>query len=131
MTASLLRDVAIIGAAGAAGAVSRYLLAGTVDRLSGVAFPYGTLAVNVVGCLLLGLVLELSAASELLPRDVVLAAGTGFLGAFTTFSTFGVDSVRLAQAGGPGPLLANVAANVIIGLAAAWLGIAIARLATA
>ena len=131
MTPSLLRDLAIVAAAGAAGAVARYLMAGTVDRLSGDVFPYGTLAVNLLGCLALGFVLELSAATDLLPRDVVLAAGTGFLGAFTTFSTFGVDSVRLAQAGGATPLLANVAAHVVLGLAAAWLGIALARAVTA
>ena len=123
----LLRDVAIVAAAGAAGAVARYLLSGTVDRLARSGFPFGTLTVNVLGCLALGLLLELAAGTEWVSRDALLAGGAGFLGAFTTFSTFGVESVHLAEASGAPSLLANVFANVVAGLVAAWAGMLLAR----
>ncbi len=120
-------DVLLVAAGGAAGAVSRYGVSVILLRLLGSGFPWGTLAVNVLGCLALGGLLELAAVSDELTRGARLALGTGFLGAFTTFSTFGVETLRLAEADGAGWAAANIAANVVIGLVAAWAGVLLAR----
>ena len=76
-----------IALAGAAGALARYGLSGLMHRFLGAAFPWGTLAVNLVGCFLLGLLLEVSRQSGWVSPGFRTIAGIGFLGAFTTFST--------------------------------------------
>jgi CrcB protein len=105
---------------GAVGAPLRYLTDVTVQRLHGTAYPWGTWTVNVVGSLILGVV----AASA--PDWLVTLAGTGFCGALTTFSTFGYETIRLAEEGETSVAVANVVASLAAGLAAAacgwWLG---------
>ncbi|GAA3729013.1 CrcB protein [Spinactinospora alkalitolerans] len=101
----------------AVGAPARYLIDRFVQARHGSAFPWGTLAVNITGCLLLG------ALTALAPSAPVAALlGTGFLGALTTYSTFGYETVRLAQEGA-GPLaLLNAATSLLAGLGAAYCG---------
>lgn len=82
----------LIAAAGGVGAVSRFLLDGLVQQRSGARFPVGTLAINVLGSLLLGWL----ASSPLVSAPVLAVLGTGFCGGFTTFSTASVEAVRLA-----------------------------------
>jgi len=94
-------------------------------RALGERFPHGTLIVNVVGCLLLGFLLSVGDAH--LGREARVALGTGFLGSFTTFSTFGVETVRLVERGDWGAALLNVGLNVVVGLACAGVGMALAR----
>jgi len=83
-----VRELLIVAAAGAAGAVGRYALSGWVYELVGDRLPWGTLVVNVVGCFALGYVMHVSLATTAISPAWRLAIGTGFLGAFTTFSTF-------------------------------------------
>ncbi|RME84978.1 MAG: fluoride efflux transporter CrcB [Zetaproteobacteria bacterium] len=124
----MIREMLAIAAGGAVGAVLRWLAASAVQRLSGGAFPWGTLFVNALGSLLLGFLfvwlIERSSAGEL----ARLALTVGFLGAFTTFSTFSLESVRLLQEGALGLALANVLAQVVLCLVLAWLGVQLARL---
>jgi CrcB protein len=101
---------------GLVGAPARYLTDVTVQRLHDTVFPWGTWTVNVAGSCVLGLVA--SAA----PDWVVTLAGTGFCGALTTFSTFGYETVRLAEEGELTAAAANVVGSVAAGLAAAALG---------
>ena len=101
---------------GALGAATRYLTDVTVQRAHGTEFPWGTWTVNVAGSFVLGVV----AASG--PGWVVTLAGTGFCGALTTFSTFGYETVRLAEEGRSSLAAANVAASLAAGLTAAALG---------
>ena len=115
-------------AAAAVGAPARYLLDGWVQHRTGGGFPWGTLAVNVSGCLLLGLLTGAGLYRDL-GEPVRTAAGTGGLGAFTTFSTFAYETIRLAEEGAAGPALANVALNALAGLAAAAAGLALAAVA--
>jgi CrcB protein len=101
---------------GAVGGPARYLTDVTVQRLHGSAFPWGTWTVNVAGSFLLGL---LTASA---PVWAVTLLGTGFCGALTTFSTFGYETVRLAEEGESGAAVANVVGSVVAGVAAAALG---------
>lgn len=122
-----MRMILAIGAAGFAGAVARYLVGGWVYRVLPAAFPYGTLAVNVAGSLLLGILFELTTTRASLDPAVRTVVGIGFLGAFTTFSTFSLETVNLLREGSLGLAGLNVALNLVLCLGAAWLGIAAVR----
>lgn len=113
--------------AGALGTLARYALGGAVHRLLGADFPWGTLAVNVLGCLLFGLVWSLAEERLLISGPARFIILTGFMGAFTTFSTFAFEtSAQLRDAEG---LLAaaNVTGQVVLGIAAVVAGIALGR----
>ncbi|MEZ5667007.1 MAG: fluoride efflux transporter CrcB [Alphaproteobacteria bacterium] len=119
--------LAAVAAGGAAGAVARYLTMSAVGALVGVGFPYGTLTVNVVGSFVLGVLVELGAqiwspAPELRAMLVV-----GFLGAFTTFSTFSLDVIVLIERKTYGPAAAYVAASVVLSVAALFAGMRLMR----
>ena len=126
MTRQLL-IVALIGLFGACGAVSRYAVGVTVFRWLGEGFAYGTLAVNVLGCFLLAVLAHLGTTTDLLEPDLRLALGVGFLGAFTTFSTFGYETMTYLEDGDWLLAAANVSANLVLGLVAVWAGLTLAR----
>ncbi len=115
-----------IGVAGAIGALARYGVSLAALRWLGNDFPYGTLYVNLIGCFLLGIIVELTMEDRSLAPQTRVIVGTGFLGAFTTFSTFGVDTYRAMEAGAWGLAASNVAINVIGGLALVAAGVALA-----
>lgn len=117
-----------IGAAGFVGAVARYHLDGLFGRHSRSDFPWGVLVVNVSGCFLLGLLVTLFARRYVVSEDLRLALTVGFLGAYTTFSTFAYQVLRLAEDGRAGVAAAYVAASLLAGIGAAWLGTALAKL---
>ena len=96
----------------------------------GAAFPYGTLFVNVTGSFLMGLVmglLPLLPRGALLPENLRLLLAVGFLGGFTTFSSFSMETLALLQGAHALSALLNVLANVILGMAAAWAGLLLVR----
>lgn len=110
--------------AAAIGAPARYLVDGFVQDHTEGAFPWGTFVVNVTGCLVLGVVTGLGLYHGLgtTPRTVI---GTGGMGAYTTFSSFTFETVRLAEEGAVSEAVRNVAASLVVGLAAAGLGLAL------
>lgn len=112
-----------IGMGGFIGAVMRYLVAGWAQRASAsVSFPYGTLAVNVIGCLLIGGLTYLADARGLLHAETRLFLFVGVLGGFTTFSTFGIETMNLLRDGQALVALVNILANVTLCLVAVWGG---------
>ena len=116
-----------IGVAGFAGAVTRYGLDRFVSaRVSG-SFPWGILLVNVAGSFLLGLIVALTAERIAVAPQVRLALTVGFLGAFTTFSTFAYDSMSLAEEGALGMAALNIVASVAAALVAVVAGTALGR----
>jgi CrcB protein len=117
-----LQSIILVGVAGAAGAVSRYAVGILAQRSLGSHFAFGTLLVNVLGCLLLGFLLEVERNTTLVPNPMRLLFAVGFLGAFTTFSTFGYETMRYLQEGSGNLALLNVAANLLLGCGAIWLG---------
>jgi CrcB protein len=111
--------------AGAIGAPARYLLDGFVqDRTEG-AFPWGTFLVNMSGSLILGLITG-AALYHAFPSTPKIWLGTGFCGAYTTFSTFTFETIRLIEERATGTAFRNVALSLVIGTAAAGAGLAIA-----
>jgi CrcB protein len=113
-----------IAAAGGLGAAARYLLDGWVQERVETVLPVGTWVINVSGSFLLGLLAGLVIAHGVSP-DAKLIAGTGFLGGYTTFSTFAYETVGLAADGSRTLALVNVAGSIAAGLAAATLGLLI------
>lgn len=112
-----------VGMGGFAGAVARYLVSGWVQTSSrSVTFPFGTLAVNVIGCLVIGGLSYLADVRGLLHADVRLLLIVGMLGGFTTFSTFGNETMNLLRDGELLIALINVLANVVLCLVAVWAG---------
>jgi CrcB protein len=107
-----------VGVLGGAGAVTRFALDGAVAGRLGRDFPFGTLAVNLSGALLLG-VLTGAVSDETTTRLL----GTGLLGAYTTFSTWALESHRLAEEGEPRLGALNFAASLALGITIAWIGI--------
>lgn len=118
--------VAIAGF-GALGCLARYAVSGWVYELFGRDFPYGTLAVNVLGAFFIGLVMEFGMRSALLPVTLRTGLAIGFLGGFTTFSTFSYETFRLLEDGDFIVAAANVLASVLVCLFFTWLGIHTAR----
>ena len=115
-----------IGGAGALGARARYGLGGLVQqRAPGSEVPWGTLAVNLSGCLLFGFLWAAAERRLLFTPEARLFVFVGFLGAFTTFSTFAYETVQLAEEGALDDALRNAGASLLVGLAAASAGIAL------
>lgn len=120
-------SVMLVGAGGFAGAVARYLVGQLAERWWSFSFPWPTLAINVAGSFLLGVVLQL-VLRGVLPDGWRLAAGIGFLGAFTTFSSFAWEVVRLLHEGRNRDALFYVAASCLFSIVAALLGASAAGL---
>lgn len=126
MTSSL-GQIAAIGVGGALGSVLRYALSAWVQTLAARGFPYGTLVVNVLGCLLMGFLFVLF--SDRFSANALWRVGllVGVLGGFTTFSSFSIETFNLIEQGAILQAVANVLASVLLCLAATWLGVTAAR----
>ena len=117
----------LVAGGGAVGAVARLAVSGFVQKRVGAGFPLGTLVVNVLGCLLLGVVMEVVVERELFSPRVRALVAVGLLGSFTTFSTFGYETLELLRSGAWPSALANVGLNVVVGLLAVLSGILLVR----
>lgn len=119
-----------VGAGGFLGAIARYAIGGWMTRRYGLAFPYGTFVINISGCFLLGLLLAVLDARASLPSALRLLGPIGFVGAYTTFSTFEYETLRTVQEGQSGLAMLYVLLSVLLGYAAAWAGQGTGRLLT-
>jgi CrcB protein len=113
----MIRNLLLVALGGALGSVGRYL----VSRWMTGTFPWGTLTVNLLGSLLIGLLTGLVAKGSLSPEMKLLLV-TGFCGGFTTFSTFANESFSMMKAGDALQMALYLAASVVIGILAVWLG---------
>jgi fluoride exporter len=112
---------------GALGSLARYTLGAWVFSRMGTRFPYGTFVINITGCFIIGLVLTILDTHMELPSAWRLAVPIGFVGAYTTFSTFEFETYRLAQ-DGPAIALLYVGSSVVLGYLAVYLGIQTSKL---
>jgi CrcB protein len=116
-----------ISLGGALGTAARYLVSVWLLRALGPAFPYGTLAVNVIGSFLLGAIMQAGLDTTLLSPTTRAVLGTGLMGGFTTYSTFNYETLQYLQEGAWAMAGLNVAATLLVCLAAGALGVALAR----
>ena len=125
---NLLPKLAAIAGAGALGTLARYGLSGLAHQWFGAGFAWGTLAVNLIGCLAIGLLMQPVLEGGVVPQPWRLAVVVGFCGAFTTFSAFGHETLGYLREGTYLLAVGNVLANVILGLLCVWAGFALMRL---
>ena len=119
--------ILLIAIAGAIGAVSRYGLSSFISNQFGEKFALGTLAVNVIGCFLIGFVMHLALSTDIISEQTRIAVTVGFLGALTTFSTFGYETLKYIDDRAWLMAASNVVLNVACGLLATILGLIIAK----
>ena len=124
----MLREILLVGMGGFLGSVLRLLVSGGAQRVvPWIGFPVGTLVVNVLGCLLIGLLGGLAEYRQAIDQAQRLFLMVGLLGGFTTFSAFGFETLALAQDGGALRALVNIALQVVLGCGAAAAGYVPAR----
>jgi fluoride exporter len=121
-------NVLLVGAGGFLGAIARHLVSGVVQARAAGIFPWGTLAVNVVGCFAMGVLAELAESRGALTAEQRAFAIVGVLGGFTTFSAFGGETLNLARDSEAALAAANIGLHLALGIGAVWAGRAAAHL---
>lgn len=117
-----MQKTILIGIAGLVGTLVRYWVSGVVGRKYGESFPWGTMAVNLVGCFLAGAVFYLAEERSLLSPTLRTIIMIGLLGGFTTFSSYGLQTFTLLRDGEFGLATINVAVSNVLGLLLVWAG---------
>lgn len=117
----------IIGLGGFLGSISRYWLSLLIDKNLWGAYPYGTFAVNIVGCLFLGLIYSVADREQLLSHEMRFFLATGFCGSFTTFSTFSYQNQLLYQEGEWATLMTYIVLSVLVGILATFGGVSLGK----
>lgn len=120
----------LIGIAGLIGTLLRYWLAGFVTRQSGETFPWGTLMVNIVGCLIAGAVFHLTEERSLTDPTLRTVILIGLLGGFTTFSSYGLQTFALLRDNAIGLATLNLIVSNVLGLFMVWVGYGLAKTIT-
>ena len=121
-------NILFVGVGGFFGSIGRYLLSGAVYQMfPNLHFPIGTTVVNILGCFLIGIATALVEVRNLLSPEIRVFLMIGMLGGFTTFSTFGYETIALLRDGAFFTGLANVLIQVIVGISATWLGFNVIR----
>ncbi|GGD38994.1 fluoride efflux transporter CrcB [Aureimonas glaciei] len=123
----MLKQILLVAAGGAAGSALRHLVVVGCTRLLGLGFPWGTMAVNIAGSFAMGVLIELLARRFDMSMELRLLLATGFLGGFTTFSSFSLDAVGLFERGSSVLALAYVVGSVLAGIAALVAGLSLVR----
>lgn len=124
-----LRTLLLIGTGGFVGSILRYAVSGYVQELSkSIQFPFGTLAVNIMGCVVIGFLAELADLRSAITGETRAFFFVGLLGGFTTFSAFGNETMHLLRDGELLLACGNVVGHVVLGLAGVWLGYSTAYL---
>jgi len=119
----------MVGIGGFAGSICRYIISDLSHRLfNNPFFPYGTITVNVAGCFFIGLLGGLSETRQIFTPEIRALILIGFLGGFTTFSTFGYEIFTVARDGQFASALTNLVLHLILGFSSVWLGFSISRL---
>lgn len=122
-----MRIVLLLAGAGALGSLSRYGLGGLVQRIGGSGFPYGTLVINVLGSMAVGFIMQIALNSNVMTVTTRIVITIGFLGAFTTFSSFSYETVRLLENDAWLSAILNIGGNLGLGILATVFGLAVGK----
>lgn len=129
LDALAIRNLLAVSLGAIAGALSRYYISLWFLQRFGVAFPYGTFVINITGCFVMGFFFTLAAERILtIPPEIKLLVATGFLGSYTTFSTYGLETITLLQAQRFAPAFIYWLGSAMLGILSAQLGVVLARL---
>lgn len=123
----MLKNILLIGLGGAIGSVLRYLCNIAISKYFPSSFPWPTLAVNVLGCFLIGIFLALFGREHENQVDMRMLFMTGFCGGYTTFSAFALENLQLLQQGQLNLSVIYMIASIVLGLLAVWVGVAVVR----
>lgn len=118
-------EILYLALAGAAGALARWSFSGWLLRLTGPSFPFGTLGENLIGCFLIGALMQVAEQTALLSAELRTVIAVGFIGTFTTFSTFEYETFRLVRRGELWTAGLNLFVNVMAGFLLVWAGMAL------
>ncbi|MDR0863820.1 MAG: fluoride efflux transporter CrcB [Candidatus Symbiothrix sp.] len=121
----MIKQILLVGLGGGIGSILRFLASQLTIKTS--SFPIATFTVNLLGCLLIGILIGLSLKNQWLDANMRVLLITGFCGGFTTFSTFSLENVQMYQAGNYTGLIFYTLASVIIGFAAVWMGLSFTK----
>lgn len=124
----MLKAIVLVGIGGGMGSVLRYMTSSFMTKYFPSSFPWGTLSVNVLGCLLMGVLLSLGERQSWMNNDLRLLWLTGFCGGYTTFSSFASENIQLWQSGQILTVIAYTIASVLLGLVAVWLGLVMVKM---
>lgn len=122
-----MKEVILVGLGGAAGSILRYLSSQFVQKYYNGHFPLATFTINVIGCLLIGVLIGYFSKTQVLQNEWKLLLITGFCGGFTTFSAFASENLNLINNNQIGLALFYIALSVFLGIAAVWLGLLLSR----
>lgn len=117
----------MIALGGSVGAIARYAVGSYVGNRMGTRFPYGTFLINMSGSFVIGMVMTILAARTHLSRNWAFLVPIGFIGAYTTFSSFELETLRLVQDGQATSALLNVLLSVVVGFVMVWMGVVAGR----
>jgi fluoride exporter len=122
-----MKEVLIVGLGGFAGSISRYILQNAIVHRFLTIYPIGTFAINIIGSFFIGVIFGLADRYAWMTQEWRLLLAIGFMGSFTTFSTFAFDNLQLLRLGNYHQLFWYISLSIIFGIALAWFGFLIAR----
>ena len=123
----MTRAIILVGLGGGLGSIFRYLTSVFATKYFQTNFPLGTFAVNIIGCLIIGILLSLFERQQLTNPDLKFLLITGFCGGYTTFSAFAADNINLFQSDNSLTAFIYIATSIIVSLFAVWLGLLITK----
>lgn len=124
----MTRAIILVGIGGGLGSIFRYLTSVFTAKYFQTSFPLGTFAVNIIGCLIVGILLGLFERQQLTSPDLKFLFITGFCGGYTTFSAFASENISLFQSGNSLTAFVYIATSVIISLFTVWLGLSLSKI---